>query len=105
MNSQNSSFSTCRGAVVGVLAWYLMVPPIGNIHAPTFLWNSYDTFDSVQECLRVRDLEVQWAMAWTKKPDSPSSYQYIAGERSVFDGLSASCVTSDELLPKDRSRR
>jgi len=45
----------CRGAVLAIVGWYLMIPPIGadnkiDAHAPLAAWRRGVSFDSQKAC-------------------------------------------------------
>jgi len=67
---------TCHAAAVAIVAWYLMIPPIGannkvDVRAPLSQWRKGVKFDSQKEC----DESLKDAI---QNPMTPDEYQAAA---------------------------
>ncbi len=95
------SINARHAAVLALVIWYLMMPPVGQQNAPFFNWATIQIFASAGECNTERNKEV--AQGRAAKPTNVITPNTSIINSGLFDGTKAECISSDDSrLSKQR---
>jgi len=90
-----------HAAVLALVVWYLMLPPISprgvDVSAPLSRWTIYKDYDSIHLCV---EGETQLRERGEREPNLTPPLQFPPRQLEQF--AAADCVASDDLRLKEK---